>query len=95
MHIHIYTPSYIDTHIYTYIQEHTCITPKATSFTHICITYYCEVSFCLRKKIVANTLDVRMPKNKAQYEGFKYHNNQRRKELEWNKLETSFKSVKK
>ena len=40
-------------------------------------------------------LDARMPKNKAQYEGFKYHNNQRTKELEWIKIEAFFKTVKK
>ena len=40
-------------------------------------------------------LDARMPKNKAEYDGFKYHNNQRRKELEGIKLEAFFKSVKK
>ena len=34
-------------------------------------------------------------KNKAQYEGFKYHNNQRRKELEWRKIAAFFKKVKK
>ena len=29
--------------------------------------------FVQKKKIVANTLDARVPKNKAQYEWFKYH----------------------
>ena len=50
--------------------------------------------FCLKENIVASTLDARMPKNKAEYEAFKYHNNQRRKELDWIKIEAFFKKVK-
>ena len=51
--------------------------------------------FKTREKIVANTLDDRMSNNKAQYEGFMYNNNQRRKELELINIEVFFKKVKK
>ena len=46
----------------------------------------CEVNFCLKKTIVANTLDTRALKNKGQYLVFKHDNNQRRKKHEWIKI---------
>ena len=59
--------------------------------------------FVRKKRLLPNTLDAKMSKkldakmskNKAQYERFKYHSNQRRKELELIKLEAFFKSRKK
>ena len=33
-----------------------------------------QVSFCFKGTIVANTLDARMLKHNAQYQGFKHHN---------------------
>ena len=45
--------------------------------------------------IVANTLDARMLKHNAQYQGFKHHNNQRRKTLEWIMIKDFFQNSQK
>ena len=68
---------------------------KKDFFLKICIANYCEINFYSKENIVTSMLNARMPKNKGQYEWFKYYNNQWRKKLEWVKIEAFFKKSEK